>query len=385
MANLTLKKKIRLSKSCLGEQEYEAVRLVLDREYLGMGQEVMNFELDLKDYFGREVVCVSSGTAALHLSLQACGIGPGDEVIIQSLTYLASVQAITAVGADPVFCDISPKDLTLSPEDAESLITNKTKAIMLVHYAGQVGDLDRLYALANKYNLRVIEDAAHAFGSEFSGLKIGARGDVVCFSFDGIKNITSGEGGCVVTSDGDVLQRVKDSRLLGVENDSEKRYRNLRSWNFDVKRQGWRYHMSDVFAAIGRTQLARFSEFQRARQLLVCEYCKELSSIDSIKILLKPSDKVTPHIFPIILTNDVDRDRLRALMEEGGVQTGVHYFPNHYLTLFKRYRRSALPITESISERLLTLPLHPDLNVEDIRKVVTLFKLSLKKLTLNNA
>jgi len=380
MADLTLKKTIRLSKSCLSERELEAVKLVLDREYLGMGQEVMNFELELKEYFEKDVVCVSSGTAALHLALQACGIGPGDEVIVQSLTYLASVQAITAVGADPVFCDVLPEDLTVNPEDAESLLTHKTKAIMLVHYAGQVGDLDRLYAFANKYNLRVIEDAAHAFGSEFEGVKIGTRGDVVCFSFDGIKNITSGEGGCVVSSDSDILRRVRDSRLLGVENDSDKRYANSRSWNFDVQHQGWRYHMSDVFAAIGRTQLARFDEFQYARQLLSREYCKELTTINSIKILLKPSEEVTPHIFPIILTDGLNRDELRALMEEGGVQTGVHYLPNHQLTFFKRYRKSDLVVTESIANRLLSLPLHPDLNIEDIRQISSLLISSLEKL-----
>ena len=227
------KKLIRLSKSSLGEAEKQAVMGVLDREFLGMGAEVQQFEEMLVEYFEKPVVCVSSGTAALHISLQAAGVGFGDEVLVQSLTYVASFQAISSTGATPVACDVEADTLCLDWRDAEKRLTPNTKAVMPVHYAGGVGALNDIYAFAEKYGLRVIEDAAHAFGTDYQGNKVGSFGDIVCFSFDGIKNITSGEGGCIVTDDTSVLQKARDARLLGVERDSDKRYSGDRSWDFD--------------------------------------------------------------------------------------------------------------------------------------------------------
>ena len=194
---------------------------VLDHEYLGMGQEVFAFEAALSNFFGRPTVCVANGTAALHLSLQAIGLTNGHEVLVPSLTYVSSFQAISATGATPVACDIDLATLTIDWKDAESRMTDKTKAIMPVHYAGGVGKLSEVYAFASNNGLRVIEDAAHAFGTTYGGKLVGAFGDISCFSFDGIKNITSGEGGCVVASDIKTLNTVRDCRLLGVVNDTE--------------------------------------------------------------------------------------------------------------------------------------------------------------------
>ena len=170
-----------------------------------MGTQVGEFEKELSRFFGRPAICVSTGTAALQLALQALGVGQGDEVLVQSLTYVASFQAISATGATAVCCDVDPATITLDVCDVESKITSKTKAIMPVHYAGGVGELDAIYEVAKKYNLRVIEDAAHAFGSSHKSRLVGSYGDIACFSFDGIKNITSGEGGCIVTNDTDVI------------------------------------------------------------------------------------------------------------------------------------------------------------------------------------
>src|SRR5450759_1400654 len=200
----------------------------------------------------RQVICVNTGTAALQLAVQACGIGRGDDVLVPTLTFVSCFQAVSATGATPVACEVLRDNGCLDPEDAARRITAHTKAIMPVHYASGAGKLYDVYALAKKHGLRVIEDAAHAFGGTRNGARVGATGDVVCFSFDGIKNITSGEGGAVVTSDAAVANRIKDARLLGVEKDTEKRYTGKRSWEFDVTAQGWRYHMSNVFAALGR-------------------------------------------------------------------------------------------------------------------------------------
>ena len=359
---------IKLSKSCLGNDEKKAVADVLDREYLGMGDEVRLFEKELTDFFGRPAVCVSTGTSALHLALQAIGIGPGCEVLVQSLTYVASFQAISATGATPVACEIDPNTLCIDLHDAEKKITSKTKAIMPVHYSGGVGELGDLYDFASKYELRVIEDAAHAFGSEYKSEKVGGFGDIACFSFDGIKNITSGEGGCVVTNDTNVLKKVRDSRLLGVENDSQKRFSNQRSWNFDVVNQGWRYHMSNIMAAIGISQLKKFSVASRKRRDLAIYYERALLGCSKIKTLNLDYGEVVPQIFVVILNASINRDKLRSTMLENGVETGIHYFPNHLLTYY--LGSASLRKTEAVYKRILTLPLHPDLSFNDVAFVV---------------
>ena len=292
---------MRLSKSCIGEAERRAVNRVLNRGFFGMGQEVNEFEAALGQFFGRTAICVVNGTAALHLALQAIELKPGDEVLVQSLTYVASFQAITATGAIPIPCDVCAKSLTIDLGDAKQKLSTRTKAIMPVHYAGGVGDLDRIYKFAKNNGLRVIEDAAHAFGTTYKGKEVGARGDIVCFSFDGIKNITSGEGGCVVSNDPIVVNRIKDARLLGVERDTDKRFKGERSWDPDVQYQGWRYHMSDIMAAIGKEQLKNFDYHKKRRQELANFYVKYLREIPSIQIFDHNYDNVVPHIFVILL------------------------------------------------------------------------------------
>ena len=200
-------KKIKLSKSSLGDLEKRAVQRILEGEFLGMGQEVGHFEAELTNFLGRPAVCVATGTAALHLALQAIDLQPGDEVLVQSLTYVASFQAIVAAGAIPVACDIHPDSLAIDLADAQAKLSPKTKAIMPVYYAGKPQQVDEITKFARINNLRIIEDSAHAFGSRHRGQLVGSFGDITCFSFDGIKNITSGEGGCIVTDDTNVIRR----------------------------------------------------------------------------------------------------------------------------------------------------------------------------------
>lgn len=355
---------IRLSKSVIGDAEKQAVMGVLDRGYLGMGKEVQEFEDLLTNFFGRPAVCVNTGTSALHLALQALGVGPGDEVLVQSLTYVASFQAISATGAIPIPCEVDPATITIDINDAKKRLTDKTKVIMPVHYASGMGALDDIYAFARDNGLRVVEDAAHALGGYYNGKKVGSFGDIACFSFDGIKNITSGEGGAIVTNDETVLQKVRDARLLGVEKDTEKRYSGNRSWDFDVSHQGWRYHMSDIMAAIGIEQFKRLPEFATCRQSLAKRYRNNLGSIDSIELLDQDLNSIVPHIFAIKLPSG-NRDDIRRSLLEQGIQTGVHYQPNHILSLYN-VENTSLPVTEELFHKLLTLPLHPDLEESDI-------------------
>ena len=366
--------KIRLSKSCIGEAEKEAVMRVLNRGFFGMGQEVKSFEDSLTNFFGRPALCVVNGTAALHLALQATGIGDGDEVLVQSITYVASFQAIAATGAKPVPCDIIATTAGVDLSDAKQKITSKTKAIMPVHYAGCVGNLDAVYDFAHSNDLRVIEDAAHAFGTTYNNKKVGSFGDIACFSFDGIKNITSGEGGCIVTDDQKVLERIKDARLLGVEGDTDKRFSGKRSWDPDVSNQGWRYHMSDIMAAIGKEQLNNFEYHKTRRQELAKCYVEHLSEMPSISIFDHDYDNVVPHIFVILLEEDIDRESVMNFLNEHDVPTGIHYKPNHLLTYFADSIATKFPITDKLYPRMLTLPLHPELSFEDIANIVKLLK-----------
>lgn len=369
--NNNSQKKIRLSKSVVGQAEARAIsRVIIEDGYLGMGKEVQIFETELQSFFQtkRSVICVNSGTAALHLAVESC-VPPGSEVLVQSLTYIASFQAIAAARTKPVPCEINPETCTIDLKDAQKRITDKTRAIMPVHYAGRVGQLDEVYELAEKYHLRVIEDAAHAFGTVYKNKKVGSFGDIVCFSFDGIKNITSGEGGAIITSDRKVAKYAQDARLLGVEKDTEKRYQGQRSWEFEVVHQGYRYHMSNLLAAIGRVQLERFKkEFKIKRQKLAKRYHEALRTIDNIILFTDEYDKIVPHIFPIRVLNN-KRDKLRQDLINNNIECAVHYYPNHLLVYFGA-EKGMLPITEQIYSQLLTLPLHPDLTEKDQDRVI---------------
>lgn len=362
---------IRLSKSVIGAEEKQAVVDVLDKEYLGMGQEVGLFEKELSKLFSRETVCVSSGTAAIQLAIEACNIGPGHEILVPSMTYVATFQAITATGAKPIACDIEEETCLIDLDDAASKINQNTKAIIPVYYTGGVGNWQKLYDFAKKNKIRVIEDAAHAFGTKYNNQLIGSIGDIICFSFDGIKNITSGEGGCIVSSDQNVIERVKSARLLGVEKDSDNRYNNSRSWNFDVLNQGWRYHMSNIMAAIGLEQLKKMNSFAKRRKTIAIKYDNLFSLNKNISTIERDYVNVVPHIYVIRIKNLINRDSLREAMLNKGIEIGIHYNPNHFLTFFKTIENKKLPVTEKIYKEIISLPIHPDIDNADVEYVVS--------------
>lgn len=370
---------IRLSRSVVGRRETEAVAAVLDRGYLGMGTETQHFEQELSAFLGGgvSVACASTGTAALQLALQAAGLRPVDEVLVPTLTYVASFQAISATGATPVACDVREADGLLDLADAGRRVTARTRAVMPVHYASYAGDLDAVYDFARRHGLRIIEDAAHAFGCEYKGKKIGSFGDVACFSFDGIKNITSGEGGAVVSSDAALIGRVRDLRLLGVERDTEKRYQGERSWEFEVSEQGWRYHMSDIMAAIGRVQLTRFeAEFKPRRIALARRYRKRLEALPGVRLFETDLNTVVPHILPVRIPGGV-REPVCAALHSRGIETGLHYKPNHLLARFGAGKPS-LPVAEKLYREMISIPLHPALSDADADQVVDAMREGLK-------
>lgn len=350
--------RVRLSKCSISDAEVNAVSIVMKAEYLGMGSKVLEFEELIKKYIdtSMEVVCVNTGTSALELALSALDIGIGDEVLVPSLTYVGTFQAISATGATPVACEIDESNFFLSIADARSKITSNTKAIMPVHYASASEGMSDVYALASEFGLRVIEDAAQAFGCMRDGKKIGSNGDILCFSFDGIKNITCGEGGAILTKDPKVTQRLKDGRLLGILKDSEKRYAGARSWDFDVHHQGFRFHMSNINAAIGIVQLSRIEEFKLKRQRIAKNYIEAFSEIQELAPLELNYDHIIPHIF-VIKANH--RDRLREHLINNNIECGLHYKPNHMLTKYNNGVQ--LPVTEYCYGMAITLPCHVDI------------------------
>lgn len=359
-------RQIRLAKSSIGDDEKQAVLGVLDREFLGMGAEVDEFESLLTEFFGRPTACLVNGTAGLHLALQACGVGQGDEVLVPSLTFVASFQAVTATGAVPVPCDIDSVTYTLDWEDALQRVTPATTAVMPVHYAGGVGDLDGLYSMADSSGLRVIEDAAHAFGTTTTGRRVGSFGDVACFSFDGIKNITSGEGGCVVTDDDEVIERVRRFRSLGVVTKRDGNPAEGILPEIDVLDQGWRYHMSNLMAAIGICQFHRREELAGRRRELARAYDRFLEDLELVSSIPHDYDEVVPFMYAVRIHGDHDISKLRASLYADGISTGAQYQPNHRHKLFSARNEPPLPVVSEIYPRLMVLPLHPDLQMQDV-------------------
>jgi len=362
----------RLSQPEISEDEILSVTNVLRSEFFGMGREVASFEEKLGSFFGRETLCVSTGTAAVQLGLIGAGVKFGDEVLVPSLTFVATYQAISAIGAIPVSCDVNPNSLQIDLGDARKRITPKTKAIVPVYFVGATNCLDSVTEFGKVNNLRVVADAAHAFGSKHRGELVGSFGDISCFSFDGIKNITSGEGGCIVTDDQAALLRIRDARLLGVIGDSEKRKNRERSWDFDVEYQGWRFHMSDIFAAIGMVQLKKLETNSKKRQELFNRYVTNLKDHSRITLFdWNTASGMVPHIFVLRVPGLKDRDGLRLQLENLGVPTGVHYKPNHLLKFYKTAYK--LPTTESVYPEILTLPLHTRLSQSDIDNICEIF------------
>lgn len=361
--------RIRLSRSSVGIEEKEALSRVIDGAYLGMGEEVRLFEEEIASMIGggREVICVATGTAALHMAVSSLDIGADDEVLVPTITYVASFQAVSATGARPVACDVRLNDVFLDLADAEKRLTDRTRAIMPVHYASGGGALRETYAFAKANNLRVIEDAAHSFGNDRSGVKVGAEGDIVCFSFDGIKNITSGEGGAIVTGDAALAQRLRDARLLGVEKDTDARYGGRRSWTFDVKHQGFRYHMSNLMAALGRAQLKKLDRFAARRRALATRYVRAFAGLNGLLTLDLEWAQIVPHIFVVRIPGGM-RDALAETLKAQEIETGFHYQPNHRLSFFKT--DYPLPVAERLADELLTLPMHAELTDEEQDRVI---------------
>jgi len=361
---------IPVSRPSIGDEELKAVGDVFKAGWLGMGSKVKEFENKIIEYLGdpnRQAIAVNTGTTALHLALDTLGVGIGNEVIVPSLTFVASIQAITQTGATPVFCEIEAETLNLDISDLKRKINKKTKVIMPVHYRGEACDMAAIMNLASEHGLRVVEDAAHAFGSSYKGKKIGSFGDITCFSFDPIKNITCGEGGALVFSDKKLLETMQQKRILGIDKDTWSRYRNERSWFYDVLTQGYRYHMSNINAVIGLEQLKKLTAFVARKNEIAMRYDAAFDKIAGISVLKTNYSETA--LFTYIIKVIDGRDSLIDHLKEKGVGSGIHYIPSHMFTFCQKYR-TPLPATEETYKQILTLPLYYDMTDAEVEKVI---------------
>lgn len=354
------------------EAEEKAVIETLKSRWVSTGPRTTDFENKFASMLNvKNALALSNCTVSLHLAMKLAGIGDGDEVICPSLTFVATVNAIRYVNATPVFADIkSYEDLTIAPEDIENKITPKTKAIVVMHYGGFACDMDSIQEIAGKNNLKIIEDACHGPLAEYKGNKLGTIGDIGCFSFFSNKNISTGEGGMIVTDSDEFYERAKLLRSHGMTSLSYERAKG-HSTSYDVIELGYNYRMDDIRASIGIAQLDKLKNDLGKRAEVREWYIKELSDLENVIIPFKDySDFSSNYIFPIILmnSNSEKRDFVRNQLAEAGIQTSVHYPAVHRFSIYKEFSRE-LPITEYVSDNLITLPMYSKLTNENVKYI----------------
>ena len=376
--------KIPLSDLDYGDEEEKAVLDVLRSRWLTMGETTQHFEKAFAEYCGvKHAVVVSNGTVASHLACLAAGIGPGDEVIVPALTFVATAACVRYVGATPVFADIvSHVDLTISPQSVESLINSKTKAIIIMHYGGYLCDISAFQELAEKHNLILIEDAAHAPGAEWNGSRAGSFGLVAAFSFFSNKNLATGEGGLLTTNDDAIAKKLRLLRSHGMSTLTWDRHRG-HAWSYDVLELGYNYRPSEIISALGLVQLAKLEKNnQRRRELTAC-YQKCLSS-DAPQVIVPFVDhpgSSACHIMPVIVPENISRTSFMDKMKEVGIQTSIHYPPIPDFSFYQNtYGNDVeLLLTFSAAKREVTLPLFPQMSFDDVKQISSYTGLFLKQ------
>jgi dTDP-4-amino-4,6-dideoxygalactose transaminase len=363
--------KIPLADLKIGNEEINAVCEVLKSNWLSMGPMTNLFEENFKNLLGcKYAYAVCNATAALHLACEALGLKEGDEVIVPSLTFVASANAITYTGATPVFADVvSTEDLTICPNDIESKITKKTKAILVVHYAGYACHMDEIMKLAQQYGLFVIEDCAHVPGGSYKGTMLGTIGNAGCFSFFSNKNMTTGEGGMVTTNDDELAKKIKLKRSHGMTTLTWDRHKG-HAYSYDVVDRGYNYRIDEMSSALGIEQLKKLKDNNLHRKELVKYYQQVLSDLPEITIPFNQyEEEATYHIFPIVLVKTVDRVKFVEYLKEAGIQTSLHYPAIHLFSYYRDVfgtREGVLPNTEYVTKKEVTLPLYPALGEENI-------------------
>jgi dTDP-4-amino-4,6-dideoxygalactose transaminase len=365
---------IPLSDLVIDEELSRAARETVESGWWSMGPRVAEFERAFADFCGaRHALAVANGTAALHLALLAVDCGPGSEVIVPSLNFVAAANTICHAGATPIFCDIAgPDDLTLDPADVEAAVGPATKAIVVMHYGGFACDMDAVLAVAERHGLVVLEDAAHAPGATCGTRKCGTVGSIGCFSFFSNKNMPVGEGGMVVTDDDELAERLRLLRSHGMTTLTWDRHRG-HAHSYDVVLFGFNYRLDEVRAAMGLVQLGRLEAENAGRARVAARYREALDGVDGISMPFGDPEAQrasSHHLAVVLLPEGVPRPEVREALNTRGIQTSVHYPPIHTFTAYEEHgARRPLPRTDAVAERVLTLPLFGHMTDEQVDTV----------------
>jgi len=362
----------------IDDEDIDAVVSVMRSGWLTTGAKAKQFEQEFAAKVGaRYAVALNSCTAALHLALEAIGLQEGDEVLVPTMTFAATAEVVTYFKAKPVLIDCLPTTLNMDPELIERAITPRTKAVIPVHFAGQPCEMARILEIARRHDLRVIEDAAHAFPASYKGKAIGSIGDYTCFSFYATKNITTGEGGMVTTDDPDQADRIRRMSLHGLSRDAWKRYTNQGSWYYDIVAPGFKYNLTDMAAALGLTQLHKAERFWKTRERYAALYAEEFRDLPEITPLMIHDDvQHAWHLYVIQL--DLDRLRIsRQAFIEGLQQKqigcSVHFIPLHLHPYYREtghYSRADFPVASQAFDRMVSLPLYSKMSEEDVHRTI---------------
>jgi len=370
----------------IGEEEIAEVADSLRSGWITTGPKTRRFEEEFREYIGaKHAIAVNSCTAGLHIALAALGIGPGDEVIVPTLTFCSTANVVVHLGARPVLVDVG-EDCNVAPEAIERAITPRTRAIVPVHYGGQPCDLDAIYSLADRYNLPVVEDAAHAVGAAYHGHKIGSDSlqsairnpqSAICFSFYATKNMTTGEGGMITTADDELADRMRLLSLHGMSRDAWKRYTTTGSWYYEVLLPGYKYNMTDIQAALGIHQLRKLDDFIAIRQRYARMYDEGFADMPEVERPIIHSDRThTYHLYVIRLNLErltIDRAQFIEELKALNIGTSVHFIPVHLHPYYRDtfgYRPGDCPVAERLYERIISLPLFPRMTEDDVRDVI---------------
>ena len=362
----------------IGLEEEREVIDTLRSGWLTTGPKTKRFEQQFAEYLGaRHAVAVNSCTAALHLSLIANDVRPGDEVITSPITFASTANVIEHVGATPVFVDVQPDTLNIDPVQLAQAVSPRTRAIIVVHFAGHPCDMSAISAIASEHSIPVIEDAAHAIESVYRGRKIGTISRTTCFRFYATKNITTGEGGMITTNDDALAERLRILSLHGISVDAWKRYRPGEYKHWDIVEPGFKYNMSDIQASLGIHQLAKIEQFRQARKAWTAMYDEAFEDLPEIITLRRRDDvECAYHLYVVRFVTEhlsASRDRIMELLQQRGVGIGVHFRPVHLHPYYRdkyRYEPGAFPTAEYVGERVISLPLYPALALHEVQHVI---------------
>jgi len=366
----------------IDEKEINEVVDALKSNWITTGPKMEQFEQKFKNEIGSKyAVALNSGTAALHVSTSSINIKPGDEVITTPLTFVASANCVIYRGGTPVLADIKKDTYNIDPIEIEKKITPKTRAIIPVHFTGQPCDMNEILEIAEKHDLMVIEDAAHAIDAKYHSKRVGTISPLTTFSFHPVKNMTTAEGGMVTTNDDELYEKLLMFRTHGISKDAVKRFGKSGGYYYDMQYLGYRYNLSELHAALGIQQLNKLEGFQKRRRDIIKIYEQELADIEEITLpFVKPNIRHSWHLYVIQLNLEklkVDRDYIFKALREENIGVNVHYIPVHYHSYYKQhfgYNKGILPNVEWLFPRLLTIPLFPRMEESDILDVIKAIK-----------